>query len=113
MKIYLKGGKGIEKPTDFNGAEIKEGDILTFDSFDKDFDEDDFYKRHYPTWTKQMIHDWKHRPCFKVKWNDRGYFYAEGIKEPTSEFSGRLYLHDFRFKYTKIIQHSETINSSK
>lgn len=112
MKVYLKGGKGIEKPVDFNGVEIKEGDILTFDSFDPVYD-DDFYKRHYLSWSKENIKEWKHRPCFKVKWNDRGYFYADGIEEPPSEFSGRLYLHDFRFKYTKIIQQLETINSSK
>lgn len=102
--MYLKGGKGIEKPVDFNGDEIKIGDILTFDSFDSDFNEAYFYKRHYPTWTKEMIQNWKHKPTYEVKWNERGYFYAEGIKEPTSEFSGRLYLHDFRFKHTKIIK---------
>lgn len=105
MKIYLKGGKGIENPVDFNGDEIKEGDILTFDSFERNLDdENDFYKRHYPSWSQEMIYEWKHKPCFRVKWNDKGYFYGEGIEVPTSEFSGRLYLHDFRFKYTKIIK---------
>ena len=102
VKMYLKGGKGINKPIDFNGVEIKEGDTLTSDSFDDFFDES-FYKKHYPTWTKEMIHEWKHKPTYKVKWNERGYFYAEGIAEPTWEFGSRLYLHDFRFKHTKII----------
>lgn len=101
--MYFKGGKGIEKPLDFDGNEIKEGDLLTFDSFEKTTDEEIvYYKRHYPSWTKEMIHEWKHKPCFKVKWNDRGYFYGEGIEDPKDDFSGRLYLHDFRFKYTKI-----------
>ncbi|KUJ54022.1 hypothetical protein [Chryseobacterium aquaticum] len=43
MKIYLKGGKGIEKPVDFNGTEIKEGDILTFDCFDPFFSDKYYY----------------------------------------------------------------------
>lgn len=103
MKIYFKSGKGIEKPIDFNGEEIKEGDTLTSDYFDDFFDES-YYKKHYPTWTKEMIHECKHKPTYKVKWNDRGYFYAEGIKEPTWEFGSKLYLHDFRFKHTKIIK---------
>lgn len=106
MKIYLKGGKGIKKPVDFNGIEIKEGDILTFDSFDKDVD-DIFYKTHYPSWSKERINDWKHKPCFQVKWNEKGFFYAEGIEDPKDEYSGRLYLHDFRFKYTKIVNPTE------
>lgn len=104
MKTYFKGGKGIKNPVDFDGKTIKEGDILTFDSFERDIDEEiAHYKKHYPSWTKEMIHDWKHKPCFRVKWNDKGYYYGEGIEEPKYEFSGRLYLHDFRFKYTKIV----------
>ncbi|WP_294267741.1 hypothetical protein [uncultured Chryseobacterium sp.] len=103
MKMYLKGGKGIEKPLDFDGNEIKEGDILTFDSFDKDID-DVFYKTYYSSWSEKELTEWRHRPTYKVKWNDRGYFYGEGIKDPKDEFSGRLYLHDFRFKYTKIVK---------
>ena len=51
MKMYFKGGKGIDKPTDVNGIEIKEGSILTTDNFDGE-DNDWFYKTYYPTWTK-------------------------------------------------------------
>lgn len=102
MKIYLKGGKGIENPVDFNGYEIEEGDILTGDYFDNFFS-DDYYNKNYPEWSKEDIQKHKNKALYKVKWNVNGYFYAEGIKEPTSEFSGRLYLHDFRFKYTKKI----------
>jgi len=31
MKVYLKGGQGIEFPKDFDGTEIKEGDIIVVD----------------------------------------------------------------------------------
>lgn len=93
--MYFKGGKGIKKPVDFNGVEIKEGDILTTDNFDDVFN-DAFYKTHYPTWTKEDIENSKHRAVYKVKWNEKGFFYAEGINQ-------ELYLHDFRFKYTKVV----------
>jgi len=95
MKMYFKGGKGIKKPTDIDGKEIKEGFILTSDSFDDVFD-DRFYKTFYPSWTKEDIEKRKHKPTYKVKWNDKGFFYGVGLNQ-------ELYLHDFRFKYTKVV----------
>lgn len=96
MKMYFKGGKGIEKPIDFNGDEIKEGDILTFDNFDPFFS-DKFYSENYPKWSKEKIELRRHEPTYIVKWNEKGFFYGEGIEQ-------ELYLHDFRFKHTKIIK---------
>lgn len=105
MKIYLKGGKGIEKPVDFNGIEIKEGDILTFDCFDPFFS-DKYYLQHHPKWSVEDIEKHRNKAMYRVKVNDKGIFYGEGLKH-------NLYLHDFRFKYTKIYKKSQTINSSK
>lgn len=93
--MYFKGGKGIKKPVDFNGIEIKEGSILTTDNFDEFFN-NDFYKKHYPNWTKEDIEKRKHEPTYLVKWSDKGFFYGIGINQ-------ELYLHDFRFKYTKVV----------
>ncbi len=96
VKMYFKGGKGILNPLDFDGNEIKEGDILTNDYFDEFFN-DDFYTEHYPNWTKQDIEERKHKPTYIVKYNQKGFFYGAGIEQD-------LYLHDFRFKFTKIIK---------
>jgi len=95
MEIYFKGGKGIEKPVDFDGVEIKEGNILTSDNFD-DFFSFDFYKKNFPEWTEEDIFNRKHTPTYIVKWNEKGFYYAVGINQ-------ELYLHDFRFKHTKIV----------
>ena len=96
MKVYFKGGYGIENPIDYNGNPIKEGDILTSDCFD-DFFNQEFYKKNYPDWTDEDIKVMKHSPTYKVKWNPKGFFYGVGIER-------NLYLHDFRFKFTKIIE---------
>jgi len=95
MKMYFKGGKGIKNPVDFNGLEIKVDDILTSDCFDPFFSEE-FYKKNYPSWTKEDIENRKNRATYRVKWNEKGFFYAEGINQ-------ELYLHDFRFEYTKVV----------
>ena len=95
IKMYFKGGKGILNPKDFNENEIKVGDILTNDSFDPFFD-DKFYEIHYPEWSKEKIEEHKNKPTYVVKYNEKGFFYAEGINQD-------LYLHDFRFKFTKIL----------
>ncbi len=93
--MYFKGGAGIEKPIDFNGKEIKDGDTLTSDLFDDFFDKK-FYKTHYPNWSEDDIEERKHMPIYMVKWNPKGFFYGVGINQ-------ELYLHDFRFKYTKVV----------
>ena len=95
MKMYFKSGEGIKNPIDFNGVEIKEGSILTSDCFDDVFN-DKFYKTHYPTWTKEDIEKRNHTPTYIVKWNTKGFFYGVGINQ-------ELYLHDFRFKHTKVV----------
>lgn len=95
MKIYLMGGHGIEKPVDFNGVEIKAGDLLTSDFFDTIFYEE-FYKKHFSSKTSEDIKEIKNKATYLVKWNEKGFFYGEGIEM-------ELYLHDFRFKYTKIV----------
>lgn len=96
MTMYLKGGKGIKNPKDFNGNEIKKGDTLTGDYFD-DFFNDEYYKKYFPKMSKEDIQNHKTRPLYKVKWNGKDFYYAEGINQ-------NLYLHDFRFEYTKIIK---------
>lgn len=96
MEVYFKSGKGIVKPLDFNGNEIKIGNVLTSDVFD-DFFNDSFYEKHFPLMTKEDIQLHKNKPMYIVKWNAKGFFYAEGVHQ-------KLYLHDFRFKHTKIIK---------
>ena len=102
VKMYFKGGKGILKPVDVDGMEIKEGDILTPDSWGRD---DSYFHTFFPKWTSADILEWKNRPLYKVKWNDKGFFYGEGIEQ-------YLYLHDFRFKYCKKINNEPKVERS-
>lgn len=95
MKAYLKGGKCIKKPVDVNGVEIKEGSVLTTDNFDNYFN-DDYYKKYHPDWSMDEIINHNHKATYKVMWNEKGFFYGIGINQ-------ELYLHDFRFKYTKVL----------
>ena len=105
MKTYFKGGKGINKPLDSNGKEIKEDDILTFDWFDCETPIEDMRRKfsNMKEWTDKQISDRIHRPTFIVKANKKGILFGEGIEEPKHRHSIRLYLHDFRFKYTKVL----------
>ena len=81
MKMYIKGGKGIESPTDADGKKIEVGDKLSWD---------------YVDGNKQPM-EWMLRPIFEVKFNkEKGFYFAAGIEKD-------LYLHDFRFKYTRIV----------
>ena len=108
IKMYFKGGKGILNPVDFNGNKIKQGDILTPDSFD-DFFNESFYKTHYLNMSEEDIEKNNHKPTYNLKWDEKGFFYGEGIAEPSSPFTSRLYLHDFRFKYTKVVSTSNLL----
>lgn len=92
--MYFKGGKGIENPVDYNGNPIKEGDILTHCYFDEDFPS--FFHKFYPDYSEEKINEISHKPAVKVKWNEKGFYYAESITDSYS------YMHDFRFKFTKI-----------
>ena len=105
MKMYFKGGSGIEKPIDLNGREIKEGDILTFDWFDCQNPINDMRRKftNMEEWTEKQISDRIHQPTFNVKRNKKGVLFGEGIEKPKHRHNGRLYLHDFRFKYTKVL----------
>lgn len=105
MKMYFKGGEGIEKPTDINGIEIKDGSVLTFDWFDCETPIEDMRRKftHMKDWTDKQISDRIHEPTFNVRKNKKGILFGEGIEEPEHKHNGRLYLHDFRFKYTKVV----------
>jgi len=104
MKTYFRGGSGIENPIDFNGTEIKEGDIITFDWFEHK-DPINYMRQNFSNmkdWTDEQISERLHQPTFIVKRNKNGILFGEGIEKPTTKHSGRLYLHDFRFEYTKL-----------
>ena len=88
MKLYLNGTSGIEKPCDFDGNEIKVGDILTYDYLSPNFADRDM--SHY-----------ENKPVFVVKAHKTGNgLCAKGIDQ-------ELYLHDFRFKYCKKLKSAE------
>lgn len=103
-KLYFKGGKGIENPTDVNGIEIKEGSILTFDWFDHEDPIKEFRRKfsHVNNWTDNQISEVINKPTFIVKINHNGILFGEGIDDSREDML-RLYLHDFSFKYTKLI----------
>jgi len=85
VKMYLNGTSGIVKPCDFDGNEIKVGDILTYDYLSPYFDDQD--TTHYIN-----------KPVYIVQEHKSGKgLCAVGISQ-------KLYLHDFRFKYCKIIK---------
>lgn len=93
VKMYFKGGKGILNPIDMDGKPIKEGSILTKDYGD--------YERIGLTVKTSYATD----PFYLVKWNDKGFFYAESFSFFESAIFGqsRFYLHDFRFKFCKCL----------
>lgn len=105
MEMYFKGGKGITNPIDIDGKEIKEGNILSSDSFDPFFSKE-FYTEHYPNLSEEQILERKNKPTYIVKKDENGIFFGEGLDEISCclDKSNRLYLHDFRFKYTKVLQ---------
>ena len=113
MKTYFKGGKGIKNPTDVNGVIIKEGDTLTFEWFDNE-NPIEYMRRAFSnmsSMTDKEISDRIHKPTFNVKKNKKGILFGEGIDELEVRHHGRLYLHDFRFKYTKVtIQINQSTN---
>lgn len=93
ITMYFKGDSGIKEPVDMDGKIIKEGDLLT-----RDYGDNEKYEiktqDHYPT-----------EPFYLVKTNSKGGYFAESIK-PYEIFLGDekyFFLHDFRFKYCKLI----------
>lgn len=97
IAVYFKGGSGIEKPLDYNGVEIKEGDIMTHSWFHKG--KDKFFSEYFPQLTPEDIHKRTHQPGQVVKWNEKGFFFGNSIDE-----SNYLYYHDFTFKECKIVK---------
>jgi hypothetical protein len=98
MKMYFKGGSGIEEPVDFNGERIKEGDILTHSWFEGDYLA--FFKKHLNTTEEDddKVEKRVHEPSVVVKFNkEKGFYYGQGIDKYS-------YMHDFMFKFTKIVK---------
>lgn len=85
MKIYLNGTSGIKKPVDHDGNEIQCGDFLTYDYLDPFFQDRDMSEH-------------ENKPVYEVKKHKSGLgFFGSGLKS-------ELYIHDFRFKYCRIIK---------
>ena len=85
MKIYMNGTSGIKDPVDFDGNKIKAGDELTYDYLDPFFGDRD-------------MSNYAGVATYKVKHHESGGgLYAVGINK-------KLYLHDFRFKYCKVVK---------
>jgi len=83
--MYLRGTSGIKNPVDFDGNEINVGDELTFDYLDPFFEKDE-------------MSGYIDKPMYKVKMHASGDgMFADGINQ-------KLYLHDFRFEFCKIIK---------
>jgi hypothetical protein len=92
IKMYFRGDSGIKTPVDLEGNSISVGDILTCDYADYEKNGIEITERH------------KTEPFYIVKINDKGGYYAESIKACTATISeSYFYLHDFRFKYCKLI----------
>lgn len=89
IKCYFKGGSGIQSPVDVNGMPINEGDILTHCWFDGS--DHEWINR-----TEEEKQNLFHKPSVIVKRHEKGYLYGEDLDTRTN-----LYMHDFRFKYTK------------
>ncbi len=100
MKMYFKGAKGGKPLVDSEGKEIKEGDYLTFDWFDNAFSTDRMRRLFVgmKTWTNEEITKRVNRATFVVAKNEKGDLFGKDIRE-----NKNLYLHDFRFKYTKVV----------
>ena len=95
IKIWLGGDSGIKEPKDIDGNIISVGDLLT-----RDYGED--IKNGIEVDEKRTTESF-----YKVKMNDRGGYYAESI-EPIGDIviggdDKYYYLHDFRFKFCKVI----------
>lgn len=97
--VYFKGHSGILEHFDCEGNKISEGDILTFDWFEN-LPNATLVKRFHNEMERES---YMNKPCFVVKAKYGG-LYGEGLEDIAGLFgNSRLYLHDFRFKFTKII----------
>ena len=106
MKTFFRSGEGIENPIDANGNEIKEGDLLTFDWFDCGNPIEDMRRKFsfMIDWSDKQIEERISEATFIVEEDKDGILFGRGIKKPKSKHSSKMYLHDFRFKHTKIIR---------
>lgn len=78
MRTYFKGTSGLTEVFDANGEKINVGDKLSHDFEDS---------AHW------FVDAWKKEATYIVMAHPKGGFCAIGINE-------KLYLHDFRFKFT-------------
>ncbi len=91
------------KMKDYNGKEINEGDKLTFDWFG---DEDivsqmrSWFPIHFKDKTDQQVINRAHEPYYIAK-KKNGKWYGEGIEVNIN--GNKLYAHEYRLKYTKVI----------
>lgn len=94
MKMYFKGASGIKEPVDIEGNKIEQGSILTSDYGD--------YETYMHVSPPEI---YKTRPFYVVKQKDNGDYYAESIDPIKDHAMGdkRFYLHDFRFKFCKVL----------
>lgn len=83
---------------DVDGKKIREGDVLTYSWFDNEDPIKDMRRKfsHMEDWSDAKINTEIHKPIFVVKKNEKRRLFGEGIHN-------KLYLHDFRFKHTKVI----------
>ena len=102
VKVYFMGGDNIKNPVDVDGKEIKVGSILTTDSHGGALNRH-FYDKFYPHWSEEMIQKRINEPTYEVKKDENGCLFGEGLDIINGLTESRLYLHDFRFKYTKIV----------
>lgn len=98
--------KIIENPVDANGNEIKEGDLLTYDWFNCENPIEDMRRKfsYMIDWSDKQIEERINGACFIVEENDDGILFGRGIKTSKSKHTGKMFLHNFRFKFTKVVR---------
>lgn len=104
MKFYFKGGSEIKEPVDYDGNLISVGDIITTDYLDPFFSSDVFIGHSKFDVAGDFIAKYEGKGCYEVKLTDDGKsLYGCGI-------GSDLYLHDFRFKYCRVINETGGLN---
>jgi hypothetical protein len=104
IKMYFKGGAGIENPVDVEGNPIKVGDILTHCWFGGDYVA--FFRDYISkSISLEEIERRVNKPNAVVKYDEEGqFFYGEGLVTISDFSDSRSYIHDFMFRFTKIVK---------